>query len=311
MAKKAAAKSKPVSVVDRLAVLDSKLDAVASRGADDFTQEVGRALGRWWRKSVNSLDLDTAGGNIRRTRANENKAGSWARDARSTSGPSLLPIIRRTTTSYIWQGVSSALAGNRISGWNGQLDRHDQYLMDRLIARRHKDMHEAVLSIVNRAQSTVVHAVQSSQSNRELVIELGEFQDQMSTALYRMADRLIYEMAQTIIARKAGVGSVKERRKDAFLYSGPIDQRCRNFCLGRVGRVWSKGAIDRMDNGQLPNTFVTRGGYNCRHLWRPVDGELALLADTGKFASPDLAAQHRSTVALLRRKGAGRTRRVA
>lgn len=303
-------KAPEAPLVDRLSALDAKLDHTASRAADDFTREVGRALGKWWRGAVRDLDLEESGGNLRRTRKNEDRGSAWARDARTTSGPALLPIIRKTTTSYIWQGVSSALAGNRMSGWNGTLDRQDQYLLDRLIARRHKDMHEAILTLVNRAQSTVSHAVQSSQAVRELRVELDEYEAQMQAALYRMADRLVYDMAQTVIGRKAGVGSVKERRKDAYLYSGPIDRRCRPFCLRNVGRVWSKGAIDKMDNGQLPNTFVTRGGYNCRHLWRPVDGELAQLADTGKFASPDLQAQYRSTVALLKRSK-GRVKRIA
>lgn len=307
MAKKKAADA---PLVDRLSALDAKLDHTASRAAEDFTNDVGRALRKWWRAGTRSLDLEESGGNLRRTRRNEERGGAWARSVRSGSGEALLPVIRKTTTSYIWQGVSSALAGNRMSGWNGTLDRQDQYLLDRLIARRHKEMHEAILTFVNRAQNTVSHAVQSSQAVKELRVELDEYEDQMLAALYRMADRLVYDMAQTVIGRKAGVGSVKERRKDAYLYSGPIDRRCRPFCLGVVGRVWSKGAIDRMDNGQLPNTFVTRGGYNCRHLWRPVDGELAKLADTGKFASPDLQAQYKSTVALLKRSK-GKVKRVA
>jgi hypothetical protein len=56
--------------------------------------------------------------------------------------------------------------------------------------------------------------------------------------------------------------------------------------------VYSRAVIDKMRNGQLPNVFVTRGGFNCRHLWRPVtDPRLIALADTGQFASPEIAEQ--------------------
>lgn len=54
-----------------------------------------------------------------------------------------------------------------------------------------------------------------------------------------------------------------------FRYSGPLDVKTREFCDALLieGKSYTREEIDGMDNGQLPNVFVTCGGYNCRHLF--------------------------------------------
>ncbi len=54
-----------------------------------------------------------------------------------------------------------------------------------------------------------------------------------------------------------------------YRYSGPDDKLTRPFCehLLRTGKAYSREQIDRMNNGQLPNVFLTRGGWNCRRQW--------------------------------------------
>lgn len=72
----------------------------------------------------------------------------------------------------------------------------------------------------------------------------------------------------------------------AFLYTGPVDGRTRDWCLDRVGKVYTRAEIERMDNGQLPNPFLTGGGYNCRHSFLAVaSDELTALANTGERAA--------------------------
>lgn len=72
----------------------------------------------------------------------------------------------------------------------------------------------------------------------------------------------------------------------AFLYTGPVDGRTRDWCLDRVGKVYTRAEIERMDNGQLPNPFLTGGGYNCRHSFLAVaSDELTALANTGQRAA--------------------------
>lgn len=68
-----------------------------------------------------------------------------------------------------------------------------------------------------------------------------------------------------------------------FLYTGPIDGRTRDWCLSRVGKVYTRAEIEQMDNGQLPNPFLSGGGYNCRHTFIPVvSDELTALVGTGR-----------------------------
>lgn len=54
-----------------------------------------------------------------------------------------------------------------------------------------------------------------------------------------------------------------------YRYFGPNDKLTRPFCLKLLKREepLTRKQIDALDNGQLPNTFVTGGGYNCRHQW--------------------------------------------
>ncbi len=54
-----------------------------------------------------------------------------------------------------------------------------------------------------------------------------------------------------------------------YRYEGPIDKLNRPFCrhLLDAKKTYTRAEIDRMDNGQLPNCFITAGGYRCRHIW--------------------------------------------
>lgn len=68
----------------------------------------------------------------------------------------------------------------------------------------------------------------------------------------------------------------------AFLFLGPVDGLTRPWCLAHVGRVYTRAAIEALDNGQLPNPFLTGGGYNCRHSFLAVQAEAwAGLVNTG------------------------------
>jgi hypothetical protein len=104
--------------------------------------------------------------------------------------------------------------------------------------------------------------------------------------------RSLVDTALSIYSRK--VEEVVNPEADAYLYIGPADAKARPFCVQRVGKVYSRTAIDKMDNGQLPNVFISGGGHNCRHRWMALSrfSELNDLVDTGKRV-PEIAAQLR------------------
>ncbi len=68
-----------------------------------------------------------------------------------------------------------------------------------------------------------------------------------------------------------------------FLYSGPVDGQVRPFWLEHVGKVYSVAAIRALDNGQLPDVLLTRGGWECRHHWAP----LGRLSERREMAGTD------------------------
>jgi hypothetical protein len=76
-----------------------------------------------------------------------------------------------------------------------------------------------------------------------------------------------------------------------YLYAGPVDLKTRTWCLERVGKVYTRAEIDAMDNGALPDAFLTGGGYNCRHSFLAVESDEARgLLGTGQRL-PEIAAR--------------------
>ena len=55
----------------------------------------------------------------------------------------------------------------------------------------------------------------------------------------------------------------------AFLYIHPRDSVTRASCAVIAGKVYTLAEIRAMDNGQLPDTLLTCGGYNCRGHFSP------------------------------------------
>jgi hypothetical protein len=99
--------------------------------------------------------------------------------------------------------------------------------------------------------------------------------------------RTVYDTAVSTFTRQMEALASDGTSDELFLYVGPVDSKTRPFCLERVGRVYSRAQIDAMDNGSLPNVFITGGSYNCRHIWSRVsvlDAELRKLAETGERA---------------------------
>lgn len=83
-----------------------------------------------------------------------------------------------------------------------------------------------------------------------------------------------------------------------FLYVGDIMGTSRKFCRRRAGKVYTRGQINSWNRyqwaGKAGPAFQYRGGYNCRHHWRPVrpewlDGKTQL--DIGDWNVGDVYAK--------------------
>lgn len=80
-----------------------------------------------------------------------------------------------------------------------------------------------------------------------------------------MFQRAATERAYRKIEQDVPKGAVRYR------YEGPRDKLTRPFCQEMLRRTarrpMTREEIEQEDNGQLPNPFITGGGYNCRHQW--------------------------------------------
>lgn len=150
-----------------------------------------------------------------------------------------------------------------------------------------RELLEVPDAVLRRVEQTLLRGIVGAQDRAELLNELIE---DLELTLPQV--RTIYDTALSEFSRIAVVSTTPGRADDAFLYEGPIDGLTRPFCVERVGKVFSRAAIDEMDNGQLDNTLITGGGYNCRHTWIPVaeGSELAPLADQDAYAGEWYAA---------------------
>lgn len=100
----------------------------------------------------------------------------------------------------------------------------------------------------------------------------------------RAQAQTLFDTQVSVVGRQI-VAAEEPAPEQAFLYVGPVDRVVREWCLEHMGQVFTRDRIDAMDNGQLPNPFITAGGYNCRHSWMAVsDPALLALANTGQRA---------------------------
>lgn len=123
-----------------------------------------------------------------------------------------------------------------------------------------------------------VQGVFSARPVADILADLGDLLDHTVPQI-----RTLYDTSISVFARQAELLGVPADPERPFVYTGPNDALVRPFCRQHLGKVYTKDAIDALDNGQLPNVFLTCGGYNCRHAFTAVSkfSDLAKMANTG------------------------------
>lgn len=99
--------------------------------------------------------------------------------------------------------------------------------------------------------------------------------------------RTLYDTAIAIFSRQVEQLQSTGDPEELFVYIGPDDEKTRPFCEKWIGKVRTREFWERLDNGQLPNPFLTGGGYQCRHMAKrvsPLDQELIDIAGTDQRA---------------------------
>lgn len=93
-----------------------------------------------------------------------------------------------------------------------------------------------------------------------------------ATDLGRARVATLFDTLSSMLARATETAGADQLPPDQkFVYEGPLDAKTREFCADLVGQELTRAEIDALDNEQLPNPFLTAGGYNCRHSWIAVE----------------------------------------
>ncbi len=117
------------------------------------------------------------------------------------------------------------------------------------------------------AKRTLLTAVMAGE-----VPDLSQFDDAFGS---RFSSMLETELNTGLagFSRSVNLYKAEELGLDHFLYVGPNDSKTREFCLERVGKVFTSEQISMWDNGQGLPASIYLGGYNCRHRLAPVRGK--------------------------------------
>lgn len=270
--------------VDALFALDAACDVAVTGLSDEFAGSVGQLL-RALQVRVNALvrQMQRERGRIVSTQVNlgiAQRAQQQLEDALVQAGYGEVVTQAYRHLPSLVQYTAWATAASHFSAF-------DVATLDAYRTLKVTELTRLFGEWAHQASAVVMKGVIGAQDEDELVGELQALLEETSAHARTLYDTSLSEFVQTCTALHSD-GTPDE----AFLYTGPIDGRLRPFCLDRVGRVFTRKAIDRMSNGQLDNTFITRGGYNCRHQWRRVSdvSDAKALADTRAFASPRIEA---------------------
>lgn len=145
-----------------------------------------------------------------------------------------------------------------------------------LVAMDLLEQGEAATTAIWRSLAQQVFGVRSTS---EIVRDLAVVLDRSEAQARSLFDTQVSIFTRTV--EDVATGHLGEDQP--YLFSGPVDDVIRPFCLARVGKVFTRRDINAMDNGQLPNPFITGGGYGCRHTFLAVESkEMRALAGTGK-----------------------------
>lgn len=183
------------------------------------------------------------------------------------------------------------LAEEFVQGFNGSLPYFDEILTaisDNLKTPLDVTFGKADLAYFTSQQITtveslgaVVDGVASSAKRKALMsvgaLSFGDLADEIATTFHRgvgeaatLAETSMTMFFRTVTSR--GFEKIEDGLPEGavrYRYEGPRDKLTRPFCLRmlRLDKPITREEIEGLDNGQIPNPFISGGGYNCRHQW--------------------------------------------
>ena len=270
---------------DDLFAADARVDVAITSWSEDFVDELAGVLRALEVRIVSLIrQMEREGGRVVATAASlgiAQKAKAQLEQALIQAG-----YQEKVTAAYarLPQLVTLSSVAEKVQAFSA----FDVQVLDAFRILKTTELMELFDTATTKASGILLRGVMGAQSESELIAELAEILDETNAHA-----TTLYETGLSEFTRTHELLHTDGTPDEAFLYSGPIDARIRPFCLERVGKVFTREAIDAMDNGQLPNTLLTAGGYRCRHIFRAVSeySDLKDLAGTGAYASERAEAQ--------------------
>lgn len=247
-----------------------------------FSRELEMVLARLTaevRRLIRQLDVSPAG-RLESTQRNLRRALRLRQDLlKALDQMGYRQVVLRATDAPLDQLARQILRADQVA-----IARPTVEMVAALKEIRAADLFQVGAEIAQQLWRTVVDGVLGVRPVVDLVDDIADLLD-----ISARRARTVYDTAVSTFSRQVGQLGTTGEPDELFFYVGPVDDRVREFCLERVGKVFTRDEIDDMDNGQLPNVMLTGGGYNCRHQFRRVsalDQELIDLAGTGRRHGP-------------------------
>ena len=130
---------------------------------------------------------------------------------------------------------------------------------------------DALTAVVEGVAGTAMRRAMFSVGGLKFADLVASLTEKFETSIARA--RTLADTAMSTFYRTATDRAFQVIEKDLpqqeikYRYSGPDDKLTRPFCehLLRLDKGYTREQIDGMSNGQLPNVWLTGGGWNCRH----------------------------------------------
>lgn len=183
--------------------------------------------------------------------------------------------------------VESVLSSRRLAQPAAKLSGAFDQRIAALQALHESDLLDEGQALARELWQAVTRGVFGAQPVNRILDDLAQIIDATEPQI-----RTMYDTSVSIFGRQVEALQAGNDPETVFAYMGPADGKNREFCREHVGKVYTRAEIDDLDNGQLDNTFLTAGGWNCRHQFVEVSAfsELRQLLGTGKRIS-EVSAQ--------------------
>lgn len=249
-----------MSDVDRLLTEADRLAALTDDMSATFAKELSRVLvdlERELRRLAIQAQEGSTGALVRAVRA-----GHLRREIREALNRAGYSALAETSTTTALDRVVTQVLSLREAANLAAFTSRDATRILALKALATQDVLEQGTAVSQALWRTLAQGLFSGRPLAELLEDLED-----ALEIEQAEARTLYDTLINIFARQVEALKTSEEPETPYAYLGPLDEKTRPFCEERVGRVFTREEIDAMDNGQLPNVFLTGGGYNCRHSW--------------------------------------------